>query len=124
MAATAQGATFTFTSEAGTLAARATAVRVETPTAVVADMTPIDAPPEVIVLEPTKEWRGGAMTVDFILAAGTANPESFVRSVGMASLISPGFSWTKRAYLESASLDAQVGDVVKGSLKFVVTDSY
>jgi hypothetical protein len=38
--------------------------------------------------------------------------------------VSPGISVSKQVILESASSSVTVGDVVKGSMKFVPTDFY
>lgn len=120
---TAHGGTFTFTAnQAGAINATITRLSVETPTAEVVDMTPHDAPAGQIMLVPTGNWVGGSVSVDYIHAAGGTDPQTLVRQYGSLSFASGNFSITRNAILESATTEASVGDIVKGSLKFRVTD--
>jgi hypothetical protein len=115
----AQGGTFNFKGTVATI----TAISVETPTAEVVDMTGAGDPVGYSVLVPTGAWTGGTITVDYIhQKAGNFDPQSLVRQVGQVTFSSAGYSVSKNVLLESASHGAQVGDLVKGTLKFRMTD--
>jgi hypothetical protein len=58
--------------------------------------------------------------VDF-LATGV-DPQTFVRKVGPLSFSSSGYGISRRVVCESASVSAQAGELVRGSLKFLITD--
>lgn len=124
MAATGHGATFTFTSNRGTIRGGVTKISVETPTAEIADATGLYDATDMSVMVPTGSWKGGSISVEFIASTGAADVQAFVRGIGQLSFASPGFSVTKRAILESASSVAAVGDVVRGNARFVMTDWY
>jgi hypothetical protein len=115
---TAQGGAFTFNG----VSAYITGLSVETPTAEVVDMTAHNAAAGQMVMVPTGHWSGGSVTVDYIHAAGGTDPLSIVRTVGTLSFSSGGYSVSRRAILESATTSARVGDLVRGTLKFRVTD--
>ena len=119
---TAQGATFTFTPASG-IGFRATVVgvSVETPTAEVVNMSGMQTPAGTMLMVPTGDWSGGSVTVDY-LHAGTFDPSGYVRTPGVVTLTSAGYSVAKRAVLESASAEARSGEVVRGTLRFALTD--
>jgi hypothetical protein len=127
MAVTAQGATFTYT---GTLPAgdavlfvgKIVGISVETPQAEVVDMTGVFDPAHVSIQVPTGAWSGGAVRVDYLKAPGGADPQLGVRSYGNLTLSSPGHNVSKRVVCESASEEARVGDLVRGSITFRLTD--
>lgn len=112
---TAHGGTFSYNGFSGSVVG----VSVETPTAEIADMSGITDARGAIVLVPTGDWSGGTITVDY-LASGV--PQGIVRSVGTLSFSSPGFSVARRVVCESASTEAKSGELVRGSLRFRVTD--
>lgn len=114
---TAHGGTFSFAGFVGSVVG----VSVETPTAEIADMSGMGHSVGQMVLIPTGDWSGGGVTVDF-LAAG--DPQSLVRSAGQLTFSSPKFSVSRRAILESASVEAKAGDIVRGTLRFRVTDYF
>lgn len=116
----AQGATFTFKSVAATV----TGVSVETPVAEVVDMTAYNAPVANNVLVPTGGWKGGSISVDYVYAKGGTDPQTVVRQYGTLTFSAPGITVSRQAILESASTQIRVGDVVRGSLKFLMTDYY
>ena len=87
-------------------------------------MTSTAAPADYIVLVPTGAWTGGTITVDYLHPAGSFEPQALVRQVGTATFSSAGYSVSKNVVLESASHGVQVGDIVKGTLKFRMTDYY
>ena len=69
---------------------------------------------------PTGEQTGGTITVDFLTF--NADPWTFVKKVGQLTFTSGGYTVTRRVICESASVSAQSGELVRGSLKFLMTD--
>lgn len=118
----AQGATFTFAGSLGSFTGAITSISVETPTAEVVDMTSPSDPSGYAILVPTGEWSGGGVTVEYIAAAGAGDQQSIVRGIGTLSFGSPKYSVSRRAILESIRQDASVGDLVRGTANFRVTD--
>ncbi len=114
--ATAHGATFTFMGFVGKL----TGISVEMPTAEVTNMTGVGAARGFTVMVPTGEQSGGTITVDFLTI--NADPWSFVRLAGILTFSSAGYNISRRVICESASVSAQSGELVRGSLKFLITD--
>lgn len=127
MGITAQGATFTYT---GTLPAGGTVsfvgsivgLSVETRQAEVVDMTAIDAPAGVSMQVPTGSWRGGRIQVDYLKVSGGGDPQQLVRSYGALSFASQKHSVSRNVTCESATEEARAGDLVRGTLNFVLTD--
>lgn len=117
MAGVPYNATFRFNGVSATVVG----LTVETPTAEVVDMTPYNAPAGQNVLVPTGHWTGGAINVDF-LYTGTVDPQTLVRQTGILQFTSSAYSVSRRVILESASVEARVGEVVRGSLRFLITD--
>jgi hypothetical protein len=102
--------------------ATVTSVQVETPVAEIVDMTGVNDPLGHTVQVATGDIRGGAITVDFIYS-GTTDPQTLIGRNGQLTFISSAYSVSRRAVLESASVAAQTADVVRGQLKFRMTDS-
>ena len=50
------------------------------------------------------------------------DPQTFVKKVGNLSFSSAGYTVSRRVICESASVSAQSGEIVRGSLKFLMTD--
>jgi hypothetical protein len=123
---TAQGATFTFTpGGAAQLSAIVTGISVETPVAEVTDMTSATAAAGTMTIVPTGEWSGGSVSVDYIHAGSTqVDPQTIVRKRGSLSFASAGYGVTRNVILESATTEATVGDIVRGTLRFRITDYY
>lgn len=120
---TAHGGTFTYSADLlGSFSATVAGISVETPQAVVVDMTPVYAPASAIVMVPTGEWTGGSISVDYIHAAGGFDPQRLVRSYGTLTFGSAGYGVERTVVLESATTEAKVGDIVRGTLKFRMTD--
>lgn len=117
----AQGATFTFSGSGASFVGAVVGISVETPTAEIIDMTPIDEPAQNVILVPTGGWSGGSVSVDYI-ATESQDVQDIVRKVGDLSFSSPRFNVTRRAVAESASVEARTGEVVRGSIRFRVTD--
>lgn len=118
----ASGATFTFTGSRGNFAGAVVGISVETPVAEIVDMTSPSDPSGYAVLVPTGEWSGGGVSLDFIATASTGDIQDIVRGVGSLTFASPHFSVTRRAILESANMEARLGELVRGSATFKVTD--
>ena len=114
--ATAHGATFSFLSFSGKL----TGISVEMPTAEVTNMTAATDGLGYTFMVPTGEWAGGTITVDFLTF--NTDPQTFVKKVGNLSFSSAGYTVSRRVICESASVSAQSGEIVRGSLKFLMTD--
>jgi hypothetical protein len=114
--ATAHGATFSFMGFSGKL----TGISVEMPTAEVANMSGVGDGRGFMVMVPTGDSSGGTITVDFI--SSKSDPWSFVKRVGVLSFSSAGYSISRRVICESASVSAQSGELVRGSLRFLMTD--
>lgn len=127
MGITAQGATFTYT---GTLpfggsvsfTGSVVGISVESPEAEIVDMTAYDAPVGNSVQAPTGAWAGGAIQVDYLKVAGGGDPQQLVRSYGSLSFASQNHSITRNVACRSASEEARFGDLVRGTLNFVLTD--
>lgn len=124
MAATGHGATFIFAGSLGIISGRVTRLSVETPAAEVVDMTGVLDDPGLMVLVPTGSWRGGSVSVDYVADASVGDIQLYVRSVGRLTFSSPGHTVARQVLLESASSQVSVGDVVRGSMKFLMTDYY
>lgn len=114
--ATAHGATFSFLNFSGKLLG----ISVEMPTAEVVNMTAATDGLGYTFMVPTGEWAGGTITVDFLTA--NVDPQTLVRKVGTLAFRSAGYSISRRVVCESASVAAQTGELVRGSLKFLMTD--
>lgn len=117
----AQGATFTFSGSGASFVGAVVGISVETPTAEVVDMTPLDEPAKNVILVPTGAWSGGSVSVDFI-ATGSQDVQDIVTQVGTLSFVSPKYSVTRRAIAESATTEARTGELVRGNIRFRVTD--
>jgi hypothetical protein len=118
----AQGATFTFTGSRGNFAGDVVGISVETPVAEVVDMTSPGDPAGYAVLVPTGEWSGGSVTVDFLAKPNGADIQNIVRGIGPLTVSSSSWSVTRRVILESASVEARVGELVRGTANFKATD--
>lgn len=117
----ANGATFTFRG----VQAIVTGISVETPAAEVVDMASAADPVGAIVMVPTGEWSGGTVSVDYIHAGPLqTDPQAVVRQVGQLRFASPGYTVSRNAILESATTEARTGDIVRGTLRFRMTDYY
>lgn len=113
---TAHGATFSFLNFSGSLVG----ISVEMPAAEVVNMTAATDALGYTFMVPTGEWSGGTITVDFLTS--NVDPQTLVRRVGNLTFTSSGYSISRRVICESASVGAQAGELVRGSLKFLMTD--
>jgi hypothetical protein len=117
----ASGATFTFCG----VKAIATRVSVESPTAEIVDMTAHNAAVNATTLVPTGAWVGGGGTVDVEFLQSPQNgvsPLLAIGKVGQASFSGNTFSINNHAVCESATVEAAVGDLVRGTMRLRFTD--
>ena len=114
---TAQGGTFTF----GSLNATIVALSVDSAVAEVVDMTTYTDPVNHIAMVPTGAWSGGSISVDY-LHVGSFNATSTIGTVEQLSFACANYSVAKYAVHESSSTQLKVGDLVRGTMKFRLTD--
>lgn len=114
--ATAHGATFSFLGAVATI----TGISVEMPTAEVADMTAVSNSAAQQVIVPTGAWSGGTITIDFLTM--NVDPQTLVRRVGQLTFSSAGYTVSRRVICEGASVSAQAGELVRGAIRFRMTD--
>lgn len=122
---TAHGAAFVFLDFRGDI----TGISIESPSAEVTNMTSASDPVGHIVMVPTGEIAGGTITVDFLAKAPPGSgaaplPTVYVKKVGSLFFASPSFACKVNVVCESASISAQSGDLIKGTLRFRPTDYY
>lgn len=122
--ATGHAASFTFSSDRGSFSGGVTKVTVDAPTAEIVDVTGIHHEPQSTVLVPTGAWSGGAITVEYIVSANSGRVQNIVRGLGQLAFMGNNFSVTRQVVLESGSETVSAGDVVRGTLRFVMTDYY
>lgn len=118
----AQGATFTFVGTRGQFGASVTSLSVSSPEAEVVDMTGFGDDLGRRVMVPTGDWSGGSVEVEYIASQNGADPEGFVRDYGMLTFGATGLNISRRAILTSTDKQIRVGDIVRGSLRFTLTD--
>ena len=114
---TAQGGTFTF----GSLNATIVALSVDSAVAEVVDMTTYADPVNHIAMVPTGAWSGGSISVDY-LHVGSFDPTVTIGTVQQLSFACASYSVAKYAVHESSSTQLKVGDLVRGTMKFRLTD--
>jgi hypothetical protein len=105
--------------------AQVTGIRVEEPVAEVVDMTPITFDQKFNWLVPTGHTTGGTVTVDFLYKRGLGfieEPDLLVGVTSQLTFNSTRFGVSKRAVLESASVDVRTGQLVSGQMTFRITD--
>jgi hypothetical protein len=120
MAISSQGMTFTFPG----FSAHYTSISVEEPEAEVVDMTKIDDPIKTRRMVATGDVTSPAtVRVDYIRLAGTLAPLTISGRSGQLVISHPNVSVSKKAVLQSATSEISVGDLLRGSLNFVIDDS-
>lgn len=118
MSATAHGGRFTFNGFSG----KVVGLSVEEPRAEIVDMTGRNTPAGHVYMVPTGDRSGGSVTVEFIGSGGDLN--GLIKQTGTLSFTGGAWNVSRRVICESAQTEASVGDVVRGTLRFVVTDYY
>lgn len=96
-------------------------IQVETPQAEIVDMTGMFDNANTIVAVPTGAYTGGSITIDYL--AGSV-PHSQLGAVGPIVFVSTALTVTRRGILESATVEARTGELVRGTMKFRLTDYY
>ena len=115
----------TFVSDQGRYTASVTRVTVESPKAEVIDMTGVNDGANFQVLVPSGCKRGGEVTVDFINSTDSTGLSPGIEgALGNLTINASNASVSKQVILESCSQLSAVGDVMRGSARFVVTDWY
>lgn len=110
-------ATFTFNSGP---VANVVGVQVETPSAEIVDMTGVGDNANLQVLVPTGAFTGGTITVDYL---ADAVPAASLGTVGAIVFVSSTLGTVqRRGILESATVEARTGELVRGTLRFRLTD--
>jgi hypothetical protein len=126
-AVAAQGASFSFTANkgGGSFSGGVTKVSVDTPQAEITDVTGLYDTTMSMVKVPTGATTGGLITVEFIvLNSGSMNIDTLIGKTGTLAFNASGYILSKNVIVESASSGASVGDVFRGTMKFVPTDWY
>ena len=120
MALTSQGLTFTFPG----FSAHYTSISVEEPEAEVVDMTGIADPiKKRRMIETGDVTRPGRIRVDYMRLAGTAAPLSLTALRGQLVISHQNISVSRQAILQSASSEMAVGDIIRGTVEFVIDES-
>ena len=120
MAISSQGATFTFPG----FTALCTSISVQEPEAEVVDMTRINDPVRTRRMVATGDVTSPAtVRVDYIRLANTPAPLTISGLSGQLVISHPNVSVSKKAVLQSATSEIAVGDVLRGTLNFVIDDS-
>ena len=110
-------ATFSY----GSFSGYVTGLQVEHPTAETVNMTGTNDPVGTFKLVPTGEKKGGSITVDF-MHNGTFDVATLIGTYGSLAFSSTAYSVSKSVICETASMEARTGEVVRGTLKFLLTD--
>jgi hypothetical protein len=116
--AIASNAIFTFAGFSGSV----TSISVETPSAEIVNMSSVSNGAGAQVLVPTKDRVGGSITVGFM--SPESDPQGLVGTRSTLRFTSSGYSVSRNVILESASVEVRTGEVIRGSLKFQMTDYY
>ncbi len=109
-------ATFSFSGFSG----QVTGISVEAGQPEIVNMTGASEALGSVVMVPTGDYSPGSITVDF-LADGSI-PSTGAK--GQLSFSSSAYSIGRNVVLESVQVDARVGELVRGTMKFVMTDYY
>jgi hypothetical protein len=136
-----QGATFVYYGHFGTVAprtvnpnfqdrpvdftiyAKITGMSVESPVAEVTDMTSITDTSDATVIVPTGAHSGGSVSVDFIADATGIDMQTLTGSYGVLRFTCyANYTVARHVVLESVSLDVRTAELVRGSMKFRVSD--
>jgi hypothetical protein len=110
-------ATFSY----GSFSGYVTGLQVEHPTAETVNMTGRSDAVGTFRLVPTGEKKGGSITVDF-MHNGTFDVAALIGTYGSLTFSSTAYSVSKSVICETASMEARTGEVVRGTLKFLMTD--
>lgn len=116
---TALGTTASFDGNAFTV----TGFSFNPPAAQLADMTGAADLAGANVMAPTGEYTPGTMTVDFIATTTFGNPQEIIGTRGALAISGP-YPISRNAVCTDGSVQATLGDIIKGTLEFTITDYY
>lgn len=120
------GATFSFAVSGSSYSAIVTGLSVDSPSAEIVDMTSMDDGAGLCVLVPTGGIASGAagvVTIDYLSSgSGGVDWQSVVKASGTLTLASSNHTVARRVILENATAEARVGELVRGTLRFRMTD--
>jgi hypothetical protein len=102
----------------GGFSGQLTGISVEHGQPEVVNMTGGTMPQGQVLMVPTGDKSPGSITVDFF--AGGSPPST--GTSGLLSFSSTAYSVSQRVILESVQIEARVGELVRGTMKFVMTD--
>jgi len=132
-----QGATFVFYGHLGAVTpksvvyrtpdfniyAKITGMSVESPVAEVTDMTSILDGSNATVIVPTGAQSGGSISVDFIADAAGIDMQSLLGGYGVVKFTcAANYTVARHVVLEAVSLDVRTAELVRGSMKFRMSD--
>lgn len=95
-----------------------TGISVDAGTPEMTDMTAANSPAGHAVMVPTGDRKPGSITVDFLAEGQFPN----TGTIGWLTFTSSAYSVSKNVILESGQVEARVGELVRGTLKFLMTD--
>lgn len=108
-------ATFSFSGFSGYV----TGISVEAQQPEIVDMTGGSDPLGANVMVPTGDYRPGTITVDFLMESVPNTG-----TTGQLLFTSTAYAIVRNVVLESVQVEARVGEFVRGTMKFVMTDYY
>lgn len=120
MAFPSSGATLSFTG----FTALVTSISVESPQAEIVDMTrPTDAVGVKRMVATGDILSPAKIRVDYIRQSSSPDPLTYQGTSGALAITHAQFSLSENAIVESTSSELSVGDLIRGSLSFVVDNS-
>lgn len=120
MAVSSQGATLSFTG----FTALITAVSVESPQAEIVDMTrPTDGVGVKRMVATGDILSPAKIRVDYIRQSSSPDPLTYQGTSGTLTFTHSALTITKSAIVENVATEVAVGDVLRGSINFVATES-
>lgn len=115
-----QGATLSFTG----FTAGVTSISVESPQAEIVDMTRASDAPGLKRMVATGDILSPAkIRVDYIREIGSPDPLTFQGTSGSLVISHTNLSVSKTVIVESVNTEMSVGDLLRGSISFVATES-
>ena len=116
---TAQGTAASFDGNSFTV----TGFSFEPPAAVLTNMTSKLASVDATVMAPTGERTPGTITVDFLADNSFSDPQSLTGTRATLSISGP-YGLSRNAVCTGGTVQASVGDLIRGTLQFTITDWY
>lgn len=116
---TAQGSTASFNGTSFTV----TGFSFNPPAEQLVDMTGVTDLVGANVMVPTGEKTPGTMTIDFIADNTFSNPQAIIGQQGPLAISGP-YSITRNVVCTDGTVEATIGDIIKGTLEFTISDYY